>query len=172
MKKIVISRLFLYRHRFLIGYILLGLAFVGLIFGLPLFAQYGLSESEMASAVGSYNLSIDAPLNGDLVDLPYRVLQKISILIFGLTPYSVKLPSMLIGLLLGFLLILLLNRWFKNNVSLLASCLVVLSTPFLFLAGSGTPLIMIVFWPTLLLWLGSKSRGRKSQNLYIHSYLR
>ena len=161
MKKIVISRLFLYRHRFLIGYILLGLAFVGLIFGLPLFAQYGLSESEMASAVGSYNLSIDAPLNGDLVDLPYRVLQKISILIFGLTPYSVKLPSMLIGLLLGFLLILLLNRWFKNNVSLLASCLVILSTPFLFLAGSGTPLIMIVFWPTLLLWLGSKIQGEK-----------
>ena len=63
--------------------------------------------------------------------------------------------------MLGILLILLLNRWFKNNVSLLASCLVVLSTPFLFLAGSGTPLIMMVFWPTLLLWLGSKIQGEK-----------
>lgn len=161
MKKIVVSKLFLYRHRFLIGYILLSLAFVALLFCLPLIAQYGLSDAEMASAVGSYNLSIDAPLNGDLVDLPYRVLQKCSILIFGLTPYAVKLPSIIVGLLLGFLLILLLNRWFKNNVSLLASCLMVLSTPFLFLAGSGTPLIMIVFWPTLLLWLGSRIQGEK-----------
>ena len=100
MKKIIISKLFLYRHRFLIGYILLGVAFVGLLFCLPLIAQYGLSDAEMASAVGSYNLSIDAPLNGDLVDLPYRFLQKLSIVIFGLTPYAVKLPSIIIGLLL------------------------------------------------------------------------
>lgn len=145
----------------MIGYTLLGMAFVTLLFTLPLFSQYGLSQAEMDSAVNSYALTMDAPLNGDLVDLPYRVLQKLSIMAFGLTPYAIKLPSILIGLLLGLLLILLLNRWFKNNVSLLASCLIILSTPFLFLAGSGTPLIMIVFWPTLLLWLGSKIQGEK-----------
>ena len=161
MKKITISKLFLYRHRFLIGYIVLGLAFVALLFALPLFAQNNLSEAEIESATSSYALSIDAPMNGDLVNLPYRILQKASIMIFGLNTYSIKLPSIVIGLLLGLLLILLLNRWFKNNVSLLASCLVILSTPFLFLAGSGTPLIMLVFWPTLLLWLGSKIQGEK-----------
>ena len=161
MKKIIISKLFLYRYRFVIGYIVLGAAFVAMLFLLPLYAQHGLSASEMESATNSYNLKIDAPLNGDLVDLPYKLLQKISILIFGLTPYSIKLPSVLIGLALGLLLILLLNRWFKSNVSLLASILMVLSTPFLFIAGSGTPLIMIVFWPTLLLWLGSKIQGEK-----------
>ena len=148
----------------MIGYILLGIAFVTLLFTLPLVAQYGLSEAEMESAVSSYSLSYDAPLNGDLVDLPYRTLQKISIMLFGLTPYAIKLPSIIVGLFLGLLLILLLNRWFKNNVSLLSSCLMVLSTPFLFLAGSGTPLIMIVFWPTLLLWLGSKIQGEKKPN--------
>ena len=57
------------------------------------------------------------------------------------------------------LLILLLNRWFKTNVALFASILAVLSASFLYLAGSGTPLIMLVFWPTLLLWLGSKIQG-------------
>lgn len=161
MKKITISKLFLYRHRFVIGYVILSLAFVGMLFILPLIAQDGLSDAEMESATSSYHLAIDAPLNGDLVDLPYRLLQKISIMLFGLTAYSIKLPSILIGLGLGVLLILLLNRWFKNNVSLLASTLVVLSTPFLFLAGSGTPLIMLVFWPTLMLWLGSKIQGEK-----------
>lgn len=160
-KKIVISKLFLYRYRFVIGYIVLGLFFTGLLVGLPLIAQKGLSEAEIESATTSYYLGKNGILNGDLVDLPYRVLQKYAIMFFGLSAYTVKLPSILIGLLLGFLLILLLNRWFKSNVSLLASCLIVLSTPFLFLAGSGTPLIMLVFWPTLLLWLGSKIQGEK-----------
>ena len=160
-KKIVISKLFLYRHRFVIGYIVLGLIFTAMLFFMPFEAQTGLSDAEMKSATSSYYLGKEGILNGDLVDLPYRLVQKFSIMIFGLTPYAVKLPSILVGLLLGFLLILLLNRWFKNNVSLLASCLIVLSTPFLFLAGSGTPLIMLVFWPTLLLWLGSKIQGEK-----------
>ena len=161
MKKIIVSKLFLYRHRFVIGYLILGIAFVALLFGLPLVAQTGLTEAEMDSAVTSYGLNIDAPLEGDLVDLPYHLLQKLSITLLGLTPFAIKLPSIIIGLFLGLLFILLLNRWFKNNVSLLASCLVVLSTPFLFLAGSGTPLIMLVFWPILLLWLGSKINGEK-----------
>ena len=161
MKKIIISKLFLYRYRFVIGYAILGLAFAILLITLPGFAQNGLSEAEINSATNSYYLGKNGILNGDLVDLPYRLLQKASIILFGLTPYAIKLPSVIIGLLLGFLLILLLNRWFKSNVSLLASCLMVLSTPFLYLAGSGTPLIMLVFWPTLLLWLGSKIQGEK-----------
>lgn len=161
MKKIIISKLFLYRYRFIIGYVVLGTAFMMLLFTLPLFAQNGLSEAEINSATSSYYLGKNGILNGDLVDVPYRLLQKFSITLFGLTPYAIKLPSIFVGLLFGFLLILLLNRWFKSNVSLLASCLIVLSTPFLFLAGSGTPLIMVVFWPTLLLWLGSKIQGEK-----------
>lgn len=161
MKKIIVSKLFLYRYRFVIGYILLGIAFLVLLFILPLIAQNGLSNAEINSATSSYYLGKNGILNGDLVDLPYRVLQKYSITFFGLSAFTVKLPSIVMGIFLGFLLILLLNRWFKSNVSLLASCLIVLSTPFLFLAGSGTPLIMLVFWPTLLLWLGSKIQGEK-----------
>ncbi len=161
MKKIIISKLFLYKHRFAIGYTLLTLAFVTLLFLMPAVAQTGLSEAEINSATGSYYLNMERILHGDLVDLPYRLLQKVSIMAFGLTPYAIKLPSIIVGLFLGLLLVLLLGRWFKNNVSLLASCLIILSTPFLFLAGSGTPLIMLVFWPTLMLWLGSKIQGVK-----------
>ena len=161
MKRITISKLFLYKYRFIIGYVVLGIAFTLLLFVLPRLAQTGLSEAEINSATNSYYLGKDGILNGDLVDLPYRVVQKLTITFFGLSSYSVKLPSILAGLALGLMLILLLNRWFKSNVSLLASCLIVLSTPFLFLAGSGTPLIMLVFWPTLLLWLGSKIQGEK-----------
>ncbi len=167
MKKHSLSQFFLYRYRFYVGFILLAIAYIALLFGLPLFAPNGLSEAEMISAAHSYALQPESIIKGDLVDLPYRALQKTSIMFFGLNTYSVKLPSIIIGLLLGLLLILLLNRWFKNNVALLASILAVMSASFLFLAGSGTPLIMLVFWPTLLLWLGSKIQGvTKPKPLY------
>ncbi len=167
MKKRTPTSLFLYRYRFHVGFILLALAYIALLFGLPLLAPNGLSESEMASAAHSYDLQPDSVLKGDIVNLPYRTLQKLSIMLFGLNIYSVKLPSIVIGLILGLLLILLLNRWFKTNVALLASILAILSASFLFLAGSGTPLIMLVFWPTLLLWLGSKIQGvTKPKPLY------
>ena len=159
MKKLVFSKLFLYRYRFVIGFILLSTAYLGILFGLPLLSPAGISEAEMQSATSSYALQIDAVFRGDIVDLPYRVLQKLSIMTFGLTVYAIKLPSIIIGAMLGGLLILLLNRWFKTNVALFASILAVLSASFLYLASSGTPLIMIVFWPTLLLWLGSKIQG-------------
>lgn len=160
-KKIVVSKLFLYRYRFVIGYFVLSFLFIVMLLLLPKIAQNGLSNAEIESATSSYNLSGSDVFDGDIVDLPYRVLQKYSIKILGLNVFSIKLPSIIIGLILGLLLVLLLNRWFKSNVSLLASCLMILSTPFLFLAGSGTPLIMLVFWPTLLLWLGSKIQGEK-----------
>jgi len=159
MKKPAISSLFLYRHRYVIGYTLLALAFFAIIFFFPLITPNGLSQSEMQSASTSYNTSWDSFLSGDIIDLPYRLLQKTSISLFGLSVYTVKLPSIILGAILGLILVLLLNRWFKNNVAILASILIVLSSSFLYLAGSGTPLIMIVFWPTLLLWLGSKIQG-------------
>ena len=161
MKKVVISKLFLYKHRFGIGYILLGLALIGTIFLLPLITPGGLSEAEMQSTITSQNTSLESVLAGNIVDFPYHILQHFSIKYLGLTAYAIKLPSIIIGALLAFLLILLLNRWFKNNVALIASIITVLSTPFLYLSGSGTPLIMLVFWPTLLLWLGSKIQGVK-----------
>ena len=69
MKKIVISKLFLYRYRFVIGYIVLGILFSVLLFGLPLLAQNCLSELEIESATCSYYLGKIGILNGDLVDL-------------------------------------------------------------------------------------------------------
>lgn len=114
----------------------------------------------MESAVTSSQTSITSIASGNIINLPYHLLQKYSIRFFGLTTYAIKLPSIIIAILLGIILILLLNRWFKSNVALLASILATLSSGFLYLAGSGTPLIMLVFWPAFLLWLGSKIEGR------------
>ncbi len=127
---------------------------------MPLISPAGLSEAEKESAIISDSVSLESISNGNIVDLPYHALQHLTISVFGLTTYAIKLPSIAVSFCLGVLLILLLNRWFKNNVAIIASILAVLSAPFLYLAGSGTPLIMLVFWPTLLLWLGSKINGK------------
>lgn len=161
MKKYIISKLFLYRYRFHFGYALLALAFVFLVLALPEISTHGLSEAEMQSAVDSYNLHLSSIASSNLIDLPYHILQKLSILAFGFTTFAIKLPSIIIATGLGFLLVLILNRWFKSNVALLSSILTILSIPFLYLAGSGTPEIMVVFWPSLLLWLGSKIQGER-----------
>lgn len=167
MKKHTISKLFLYRHRFGIGYFILGLFFAVTLIVLPLITPNGLSKAEMSSVTTSMNIHYDTIISGNIIDLPYHVLQKASISLLGLNTYGIKLPSIIIGAILGILLILLLNRWFKNNVAIIASVLAILSSSFLYIAGSGTPLIMMVFWPTLLFWLGSKIQGEnKPKPLY------
>ena len=111
-KKHTISKLFLYKHRFVIGYTILGLLFLAMLFFLPTITPNGLSKDEMESVTTSFNLNHDTILSGNIIDLPYHILQKYSIAIFGLNGFGIKLPSILIGGVLGLLFILLLNRWF------------------------------------------------------------
>jgi hypothetical protein len=159
--KLRIDKLLLYRYRFIIGYSLLSLVFIFILFALPNLAPGGISAAEMQSVVNSNNVFSNFA-EGNLINLPYHLLQNAAISMFGLSVYAIKLPSILIGLATGVLLILLLNRWFKTNVALLASIIIVLSPIFLFLAGSGTPTVLYIFWITLTLWLGAKIVGEKS----------
>lgn len=157
--RIKIDKLFLYRHRFVIGYALLALVFLVLLVFLPLLAPGGIGAEEMTSTNESMAANFETILAGDTVNLPYRLLQKMSVGIFGLSLYAIKLPSIIFAALTAVLLVLLLNRWFKSNVAIIASVITTLSSAFLFLAGFGTPAIMYLFWLTLILWIGSKILG-------------
>jgi hypothetical protein len=161
------KQFFLYRHRLGIGYVLLAFIFFALLSFLPTVAPGGISQGEMNSAIASSELDRSFAAKGNIVDLPYHIVQKASLHFFGLNMFSIKLPSIIIAVMAGFFIILLLNRWFKNDVAIIGSILTALSTAFLFLAGNGTPLIMYVFWLALLLWLGSKIVG----NDRVHPFL-
>ncbi len=152
---------FLYRYRFQIGYTALMLVFFALLCFLPSIAPGGISQNEMDSVVAANEISFTNPTNEKVVNLPYYLLQKISISIFGLSLYSIKLPSIIISVFAALFIILLLNRWFKSDVAIVGSILTTLSTAFLFLAGSGTPIIMYIFWLALILWIGSKIVGNE-----------
>ena len=156
LKRNKISKTFLYRYRFQIGYVLLALTFFVIVFSLPFLSPAGIAKNEMESVVAANELSLNGVLYGNIINLPYRALQKLMVMVFGLNMYAIKLPSIIFASILAIFLILLLNRWFKNNVALISSALVVLSVPFLFMAGNGGPEVMFVLYPVILLWLGSK----------------
>lgn len=150
---------FLYRYRFIWGYFVLLLVFFGLLSYLPSIAPGGISSTEMQSVVESQKVTQNFISDGHVIDLPYRALQKACISIFGLSLYTIKLPSIIIAVLTALFLILLLNRWFKSDVAIVSSMLTTLSTAFLFISGFGAPIIMYVFWLAVILWLGSKIIG-------------
>ena len=157
-----LEQFFLYRYRFQISYVILGLVFVALLVFLPNIAPGGLSEAEMESVVRSESLTLSSVFDGEnLANLPYHLLQKVSLILFGPSIYAIKLPSILVGIATAVFLVLLLNRWFKSNVAVIASAIITLSSIFLFLSGSGTPAICYLFWLALILWLGSKIVGAK-----------
>ena len=158
---------FLYRQRFIIGYILLGIIFFALLSYLPNIAPGGLSEAEMNSAIASNQTKINFIQAGNIVDFPYHAVQKLCLHFLGLSLYTIKLPSIIFGTLAAFFMVLLLNRWFKSDVAIIGSILTTLSTAFLSLATFGTPVVMYIFWLSAILWAGSKIVGNSKPPLLL-----
>lgn len=150
------SKYFLYRWRYVIGYTLIGLLLAGLLLFAGLFVPGGLSNVEMTSVVRSANLSLSDPASLAIVNLPYYALQAGIFALFGVSVLTIKLPSLILAFLTAVGLILLLRRWFKPNIAVLASLIAITTGQFLFLAQSGTPSILYLFWPVLLLLLGTQ----------------
>lgn len=147
-----LANLELYRWRYGIGYSFLALAGLALLVMVLFYVPGGLTHAEMQSVVATATLSFHS-LNPDaVINAPYHVLQWLSIRTFGLTPFSVKLPSAVIAVLTMIGVIGLLRYWFRRNVAILTSIIVVTTGQFLFLAQNGTPEIMTIFWAVWILF--------------------
>lgn len=146
-----ITDYFLYRWRYILGYSMIGLVLLGLLVVAGLYIPGGLSQNEMNSVVSSSNLSIAAFDPSMIVNLPYKILQRGSIELFGVSNMSIKLPSLILGALSIVGMVLLLRTWFRRNVAVIATVLVITTGQFLFVAQSGTPSIVYIFWSVWLL---------------------
>ncbi len=156
------SQYFLYRWRYAIGYGIIGLLLVSLLLLAALISPGGLSVAEKASATTSAALSFSSLQSLVIPNLPYHLLQAGSFALFGISEFSIKLPSLLLGLAAAVGFIILLRRWFTLNVAVLASLIAVATGQFLFIAQSGTPDILYIFWPIVILLLGTQvTRGLK-----------
>ena len=95
-----ITDYFLYRWRYIIGYGVIALTVVGLLYVAFFYAPGGLSQGEMNSVVTSGNLSfksLESFQPASIINLPYNLLQHTSLTLFGVNNLSIKLPSLLLG---------------------------------------------------------------------------
>jgi 4-amino-4-deoxy-L-arabinose transferase-like glycosyltransferase len=161
------SKYSIYRWRYIIGYSFIGLLLAGLLVFVGLYLPGGLSTQEMTATVRSASLSFSDPITLAIPSLPYYAFQSFIFSVFGLTIFTIKLPSLILALVSAIGFILLLRRWFKPNIAILTSLIAITTGQFLFIAQQGTPSISYVFWPVILLLLGTQiTRGKKYRFLW------
>lgn len=148
-----ISDYLLYRWRYILGYGVIVLSILGMLTVALLYIPGGLSQAEMDTVVKSSSLvfSLTDFDPQSIINLPYHVLQRGSIALLGVTPLAIKLPSFILGVVSGLGILLLLRKWFKQNIAVLTTILIITTGQFMFIAQSGTPAIVYVFWPVWLL---------------------
>jgi hypothetical protein len=146
-----LSELLMYRWRYIVGYGVITLCVIWMLFTAAIYIPGSLSQNEMNSTVISSGLSVRHLGASEIVNFPYHALQHISFMIFGITTLSIKLPSLIIALLSIGGMLVLLRMWFSHNIAVLTMILVVSTGQFLLIAQSGTPSIMYVFWSTWLI---------------------
>lgn len=151
MHRSLIREILLYRYRYVAGFAI----FIGVTLSLVLIrtdlVPAGLSSEEMRSAVSSATFTIAHPLAQSFVDLPYRLLQKLSMSVLGVTEFSIVLPSIVLGIATAVAFLAMVNRWFRLNVALITSLIFVTSAAFLSLSRTGFAEIMTTFWLSMLL---------------------
>jgi 4-amino-4-deoxy-L-arabinose transferase-like glycosyltransferase len=150
------SKYFLYRWRYVIGYGTIGLLLAGLLVFAGLYLPGGISELEITSVVRSAAITLQDPATLTISNLPYYALQAAIFGIFGVSIFTIKLSSLILALLTAIGFIFLLRRWFKPNIAVLTALIAITTGQFLFIAQSGTPSILYVFWPVVLLLLGTQ----------------
>jgi hypothetical protein len=161
MKKLQLSKLWLWRYRFYIGYSLLAVLFVLLLTLVYLQSSRALTPAEMESIANSNRIAASGFININSIDFPYHLLQKASIWAFGPTVLAIKLPSLVLAAITALVLVALINRWHRTNIAIISCILVIPTVFFLSLASQGSPAITLALYPALLLWLGSKILAQK-----------
>lgn len=146
-KKSVQQNLF-YRFRYQLA--ILAIIIVGLLMVVWDFwaTPNGLTSAELSSINGGRHLSlIDAVLHpidsaGGIIEAPWRLLQSLSMSLFGLDVIGVRLPAVILGLILVALLMLVAYRLFGGGAAMMAGVLAVLSGSVIQYAHSGTSHIL------------------------------
>ncbi len=151
MRLSVIREVMLYRYRYVAGLATFAIVLVGLLVVRPDLAPSGLSSADMDSAVRSATFNILQPLAQSTIELPFILMQKISMHFFGITEFAIKLPTLVLGILTGTAFMMMVRRWFRLNIALVTSLILVTSAAFLSLGRSGTGAIMATFWLSLFL---------------------
>lgn len=165
--KRALSEYAFYRKRHVIG-VGFGLIVVALLlFGTAVYVPGGVRSAEIASAVASSDLSPRYISANAIINLPYHVLQHLSFMMFGVTIFGIKLPSLILALGVVIGLYLLLREWFRSSTALVATLIATTMPLFLYIAQDGTPLLYTIFISIWLLVSGTyTSRDKRPRLLW------
>jgi 4-amino-4-deoxy-L-arabinose transferase-like glycosyltransferase len=161
---------FLYKYRYVIGYSVLALIFISVIFLVALLLPGGVTNGEVNSVVKSSQINIWSLKGLMTVDAPYRLLQMLAIRIFGLSTFSIKITSCLVALASLILTFLLVKEWCGEKIAIISSLITSTCSYFLFISQSGTPDILCLLLPMASLLIGTYIIKEKG-NLYLLSAL-
>jgi hypothetical protein len=161
-----ITNFLIYRWRYIVGYSIIALLLAGLLIFAGLYVPGGIAPEEMSATIQSDSLSFSHPSTLAVTSLPFYLLQKAIFHFFGVSDISIKAPALILALFSAIGLILLLRRWFKPNIAVLTSLIAITTGQFLFIAQNGSPGILYVFWPIVLLSLGTQVTRAKKGRLF------
>lgn len=142
----------LYKYRYWIAYGIMATCAITILTLALVFIPGALREAERQSAITSMALSFESFSPEMLVQLPYHLLQKASIELFGLNHISIKAPSIVLALIAIGGIYTLSREWFRENIALVSVLLTASIPGFMFMAQDGTPIILYVL---LTIWLFS-----------------
>lgn len=166
MKSTVLREVLLYRYRYIIGYILFVVLLVALLLTDISSVPGGISLGEMESSIASNSLNPLAPLASDVINLPYHLLQKLSIGLFGLSPLSIRLPSLVLAFGASIVLAIMLNQWFRKGTATLTLLLAITSVPFLTMGRVGTAGVLYMLL-LLIIMLGAAKLTTRSTGTFV-----
>lgn len=145
----------LYRHRYSLGYAVIILAFIWLLFLAATQTPGGLSAGEHTAIVRTAGIDLQNTESLTLTNLPFYAAQRGVIEVLGISSLSIKLLPAVLSLITGIGAVFLLRRWFRPNIALLATAIVITTGQFLYIAQSASPSITYILWPVWLLLTAS-----------------
>lgn len=158
MKKDLWRKITSYDYRYIVGFIVLGILTIVLaayrFWDLP----NGLTDSEIAAATVSGQFSWSGLVTnfgehaGWLINLPWTVLQNLSINLFGFSTFAFRLPAVILMILSIAGLMIIFCKWLKKNAAIVGGFLIVPSALFIGLSRNGDGSAMMIFLTVAMLF--------------------
>lgn len=155
MAKLLLSDFLTYRFRYFIGYALIIISFIALLAVAGLYIPGGFSGGETAQFVQTASLDLQDTSTLAIPNMPFFAVQRLSVDLLGPTIFAFKLPSLICAAITGIGAVFLLRRWFRANIAVLATVIMITTGQFIYVAQSGTGSIAYILWSVWLLLIAT-----------------
>lgn len=151
-----LQSLILYRYRYAVAYVALVVAALGaLLYRLEeLLPGLSPSETEQGAALGQQSVTILE----QGVNLPYNLLQTLTVGVLGESTLALRIPSVIVGIAMLIMMFTLIHLWHKEKIAIIAVLFLATSSWFLTFARVGAPFIYSAFAVVALFLCGTLLR--------------